>query len=536
MHVFDIIGHLDSAALDCLLCTKAAERVLRFRAEMFIAHLGDIVQKLTLYIDRIRFYNPESFKVRDKDAYNTPSNGRIKMILTELTRVGNGTQSVMPSDAALLSMLPFGIAWKTALAQYFSCDRNGNRAVKELVETGKLEEHFYTVNIGRRSQLRSFLVLTIQGMAYLAGKYHAVHPWLGKTVQKLEEMGTPSFIRGLSPGTVRSLLTAQACDVSFNVAGVETLFERLIYEPEKALTTIEIQRSATHSEESAFEAVCQVYRSWVEAGRAHLGGPAKRENPSPAPVQYYDAVELKVPAHSPYQYPDAVAQTQDAVIIERRERMPGHVGLLKTPRHIYIVYRSEADGISWNAALIEKSWICFTQQACRLGLIDHILEAPRVYPSLLLVDGKGQKVSAFRNVVNDPYHLRGKGNQCIGLGTSALHIVPMIRESRHFLRFFLTEKYDGSFVQFATPSLTEVLPDVFQCAPQGAEYAMLYQNRLPCYWGTDLDLHQINRAVEEGSCAIVCFDWQAKYIRSVAPDLVIVALDAFNRTAYEYER
>lgn len=123
------------------------------------------------------------------------------------------------SDAALLSLLPYGVGQKAALAMYFSSTRNGNRAVKTLVERGLLEEHQLQTAQGSS---QNYLMLTLAGLEHLEQKYNYYYPWLTDAVELLREEDTVSFVRGLSSGTVRSLLTAHGCNVAFNVANIDT--------------------------------------------------------------------------------------------------------------------------------------------------------------------------------------------------------------------------------------------------------------------------------------------------------------------------
>ena len=455
------------------------------------------------------------------------------MNLLANTYIGNGTEATMPSDAALMSLLPFGLGRKDALALYFSSTRNGNRAVKAMAEAGLVEEHSQEIKSQRHPYQQPYLALTLKGLAYLAEKYPQEYPWLADAVQRLREQGRVSFIRGLSPGTIRSLLTAHLCNVAWNVVEVGTILERLIYEPEKALTAMTIHMATTRAGETAFGSIYEAFLNWLEGERFRRGGPVHMEHP--CSVQFYDSVELKAPDNSPYRKNDRAAPTQlTASIVERRERMAGHVGLLKTSNHLYLVFLTTRDGVNWNSALVEKSWQSFGEQSRRLGLIHSLTEAPRLYPAIMLVDGKGEKVSAFARVVHDPCGLRGRKDRIIGCGTSALHAVPIVRGARHFLRFFTREKYDASFRRLLLNALMKTLPETFQASPMGAKHPLMYQHRVPCYFGMDLELQQIYAAMAE-PCAIVCMDWQAPYIRVAVPDAVIVVVDVEKSSTYEYE-
>jgi hypothetical protein len=254
--------------------------------------------------------------------------------LIERTCIGNGTQAVMPSDAVLMSMLPYGVGRKDILTLYFSSTRNGNRTIKGLVEKGMVEEHSMEVKSPRRNYTQCYLSITVKGLEYLAEKYDYLYPWLSDAVESIREQGRANFVRGISPGTLHSLLTAHACNVAFNVvSGVGTFFERLIYEPEKALTTMSVHLSTTGAGGTAFRQIYESYRQWLEGVRAQLGRPVRIRHPSPSPAQFYDAVELKVPDHSPYQDVSNQALTQTTAIVERRERMAGHMGLASILGH-----------------------------------------------------------------------------------------------------------------------------------------------------------------------------------------------------------
>lgn len=142
--------------------------------------------------------------------------------------------------------------------------------------------------------------------------------------------------------------------------------------------------------------------------------------------------------------------------------MAGHVGLLQREHHIHVVYRSGRDGCTWNSAIIRKSWRYFCAQAVRLGLIANFGDLPGAFASILLVDGVGQKVSAFQWVVEDPCRLRRDRDRSMGRETSALYAFPIVREARPLVALFargystlgwmmsLCESY-GSFFSVLSP-------------------------------------------------------------------------------------
>lgn len=453
------------------------------------------------------------------------------MNLIGYTHVGNGKESVMPSDAALLSMLPFGLARRDALTQFYSSERNGNRSLKGLVESDMIEEHAQTVKSPRWNYTQVYYMLTSKGLGYIAQKYWYIYPWLESAVDAIGN-NTVSFLHGISPGTVRSLLTAHACNVCFNLLDTETIFDRLISNPEQALTAMQTHANTTQAAKTSFYAILHAYRRWVEGLRSGVSEPVSVDCLEEYKSRFFDAIELKIPDHSPYCDASAAVPDDGPTIPERRERMPGHVGLLRTGQRCYVVYLSNRDGCNWNSAIVKKSWKYYTAEALRLGLFANLTEAPSVYPSFLLVDGVGQKVSAFRRAVQDPCHIRSERDKIIGKASSAVHAFPIIREGRHFVRFFLSEFCTTDDVVSA---ICTELGDTFRRAPAGVQYPLIYRNQLPCFLGIEMDLHQINSAIEsDNNCAILCLDWQEPYIRAAAPDVIILVLDSDNRSVIEY--
>lgn len=451
------------------------------------------------------------------------------MNLTKITYHASGSRSVNRSDAALLSLLPYGVGQKAALAMYFSSTRNGNRAVKTLVERGLLEEHQLQTAQGSS---QNYLMLTLAGLEHLEQKYNYYYPWLTDAVELLREEDTVSFVRGLSSGTVRSLLTAHGCNVAFNVANIDTFYDRLLYEAERALTTMSVHYYSTNAKETAFCSIFHAYQQCVEYTREEQGKPVF--DAQCAPVQFYDSIELKVSANSPYQDTSKTALIQTNPFVERRERMAGQVGLLKTPNNLYIVYRSREEGQVWNSALVEQCHRSFIAEGMRLGLIHSAAQVPSQYPSVLLVGGRGEKVSAFRRVVEDPWDLRSRRDKQIGLGTSALHAIPLTKEGLSFLTEFTTEDRFVNYNEAWIDTLVNYCSDCVRPGPQGADYPLVYAG-MPCYCCLDLDLHQINKAVEAGRCAVVCFDWQVKYVRAVAPEAVLAVVDFDNHTVIRWD-
>lgn len=452
------------------------------------------------------------------------------MNLIEFTHVGNGEVSAMPSDAALLSMLPFGLARREALAQFFSCERNGNRSVKKLNESGMIDAHTIEIESKRENYKLTYYTLTYKGLSYIADKYQCLYPWLIDAVDELTG-NRVNFLRGLSPGTVRALLIAQTCNVYFNVVGSETLYDRLIFEPTLALTVMQTHANTTQAARTSFNAILLAYRRWVDGLETGTSEPVSVDRQDECHSRFYDSVELKIPDQSPYRSADAPVPDDGPTIPERRERMPGHVGLLRTGQRCYVVYMSNRDGCSWNSSIIKKSWQYYTAEAIRLGLFSNFTEAPSVYPSILLVDGVGEKVSAFRRVVRDPCHLRGSRDRIIGRGTSALHAFPITRDARMIAFILLREEYmTANWVA----EICMLCAREFSIAPLGSAYPLIYKG-MPCYLAAEMDLLQINLAVRsEEPCAVYCLDWQIPYLAALSSDLTIFAYHIDSNTFREH--
>jgi hypothetical protein len=286
---------------------------------------------------------------------------------------------------------------------------------------------------------------------------------------------------------------------------------------------------------------------------------------TPGTPQFYDSIELKIPDGTAYQFSHKRKDSQSDSLKEdapkstdRKERMMGHSGILQTTRHIYIVYRATRDGITWNSTLLAAKRAVFGNEASRLGVIDNAIKAPSSYPSILLLDGKGKQMNSFRCIYKDTYRKRKGKDKQLGRGTYSLHAIPTTREALAFMEDFIGEQWFANFNVEWVQTLTGNMPDDFQRAELGRNYMLTYKG-IPCYFGMDMDIQQLNHCQyyekvaeeleeaqkesgepitppEDLKYAVVCYQWQAKYIREIAPHATIVYIDFDKQKAVEYNQ
>ena len=476
------------------------------------------------------------------------------MNLLTYTKLHNGTDKPDCTGAALLSMLPYGCAYRLDLMKCFT-KSNATEGVKRLIKGGLAVEYYHTRRTPKRQYKLPYLILTGKGLVYLAERYGDDYPWLGRAIEHFISRDNAVVRASHADRTIHLILSFQSCNLFFSRVGCQTIIERMRREPAKALCAIQIALNSAPLQNTLLMSISKAIKEWL----ASLNG-CGVENREPreelSQWKYYDSLELKAPEDNPYINPDfafpdeLISRTDDKVVY-----ISPYKGVLCFEDNYFVVFLNRREGIQWSKLSMQLSKPVINRQLCRIGAIKNSWEAPTALKGMVLSNDIGQGIPAFAHMCRDPFNIRkSKNSSELGLGTPALTLIPNVPDAIGFVRVLLSfTATKTSFVRSFRDSIIDRWPGCFQKAETGSVAPLLYEGT-PCVFALGLEAGVLNHCIsmeearlvllEKGGApdvirkydfVLVCLDWQVPYLRAVFPyDTVIVGVSQTGDELTEY--
>lgn len=474
------------------------------------------------------------------------------MNLLDYARNNGKTTKSSTMGALLLSMLPYGLIYKSDAVLWYSSN-NGSAAVADLIRDGYINEYQRKGKSKKHPYTEKILGLTSKGLCYLAEVYGEDYPWLRHAAESIEPGEEISFRSSHCETTVSLILKVQSCNIFFNRSQIRTIYDRLRDDPYQALCAMWVLTSNTTMQDSFLCRLADALENWL-----------RRVRPKPHQAyeeidrgEFFDAIELRVPERNPYTTPGCLCDPADF----RQDDDHGfyktsYIGVHKTRARIFLVYRSRRDGAVWNGDSIMQHRVYLATQMRRLGLVQKAIQVPQSFPSIMLIDGTGDSVAEFKRVCLDNRNLRKKADKRIGRGAVSLHLLPItwdfIKMMWSFAPMSAEEK---TFAAQMKSGLCYEWPELFHACPKDVEMDLRYKG-MPCAFCMDMDAKIINRCLsrvtervspeqagvkqyelERCRFAVVCFEWEVQYFLALFAGfdgILMVGIDPMSRTIAEH--
>ena len=454
------------------------------------------------------------------------------------------------ADAALLSILPYGAILKNDIRIWFMHPRNvdgkseliGNASVgiATLLKKGYLAEYSYVVKSHNHNYREIYYTLTRDSIDYLDSKYRLYYPRLRNLSDNLYNNPTIQFRPAHADSTIKLLLSIQSCNIYFHRAHYNTIIDRLRIEPVKALSALKIVAEHKSMANSFLSALVEAMEEWITGKILYPYIPNLWDKEPSQIGEYYDAIEMRVPENNPYIIPEYVCTPEDYKSNDKLANYrSGHKGVLALDGICFVVYRSKRDGASWSASAVQSNFSVLARQLKRLGLADLVPSSNAEFHSIMLVEGLGEGVSAFRRVCVDSLNMRAKNNKALGRGTASLHVIPMTLEGTYFVQLLgKANSGDRRFVSIFLSAILNRWPTLFRKDLVNHAGNLTYKNTLCCFC-MDLNIHTLNEylaryqrkltasddvaiGIHHSNFYALCFDWQVPYIRSIFPSHITI--------------
>ncbi len=408
-------------------------------------------------------------------------------------------------------MLPYCVAKYKTLGILFNDKTCCSRCLSNLQQSGYIEKRQTHIKSSYRSYDVKYIKLTEKGLLYLCRKYSKRFPWLPIVASYLEDdpISQIHVRRATTNVNLQRTLQIQSAHLFWSMAGIESIYERMQQPTQFHVIAETIRVTGKTWKEYTPNLFAEAMEVYLASGieEAEIGGfTAEAKLPAFFDIREVLARESALTAQRKQYRTEAPS---DAVMFQNN-----HIGILRGSDNDYVIYTTTPHGIKWNPGIISRNARKINRQFEAIGSTRYESTPASGYCSIILCMNSRE----FALAVNDRHKQRGKNQSNLGNGAYAVYLLPISDDGISLgNQIVCDENYEWKIIHRTAENVRNLslvpgnIQFPFVCMGISCASALTFNvKRLPAYRSL-----ADRKKSQDDLKGVVCWEWQAPYIRSI---------------------